>query len=404
MVRKLAWRNLWRNRRRSVITLVSVALAVILSSLMMSIKNGVYANMIESLMGSFTGYIQLHAKGYWEEKNLDESLELTDSLKASLNNRNELNGFLPRIETGVLAASGNQTKFSMLVGMDPEAEDRNAHLSERVSTGSYLTPDDKAVLVGAGLAEYLKLDAGDTIVLLSQGYHGSNAAGKYPVKGIIHFGSPELSKQLVILPLKEAQWLLDMPERMTSLILIPKKPGHADVIASHLNESAGPGYEVLSWQTMNPSLVRMMATDKVEGYVFMSVLYLIISFGLFGTMLMMLAERRHEFGVLVAMGMRRGMLARMVWIELCMLSLLGAVIGIAGAFPVCAWFHYHPISLGDQLKDMVEEYGMEAVMQASMNPLIFAGQAVVVLIVATIIACYPLVKLQWLNAIKSMRA
>jgi putative ABC transport system permease protein len=124
----------------------------------------------------------------------------------------------------------------------------------------------------------------------------------------------------------------------------------------------------------------MIETDRVEGYVFMFILYLVISFGIFGTMLMMLAERMHEFGVLVAVGMKRWRLAAVFWLEVVMLSLLGAALGMVGALPVVGWFYYFPITFGEgeEFAKMFEEYGMEPVMQASVDFGVFATQAAVV--------------------------
>ncbi|MCB0396179.1 MAG: ABC transporter permease [Flavobacteriales bacterium] len=404
MTSRLAWRNLWRNKRRSAITMAMVFLAVILSSLMMSLKDGIYDNMISSTMGTFTGYAQVHAKGYWDDKSLDLSLALSDEQQQKLLSHPNVTGLLPRIQTGVLAASDSITRFSMVVGINPELEEENAQLSERVSTGSYLTSEDQAILVGAGLADYLEVTAGDTLVMLGQGYHGANAAGKYVIKGLIHFGSPELSNRLIILPIKEAQWLFNMEGLNTGMIIRLRNPDKVEKTCRELAGSLGHELEIMSWQDMNPELVRMIETDTIEGYVFMVILYIVISFGLFGTMLMMLAERSHEFGVLVAIGMRRIRLATMVWMEMCILSVMGAIAGMVGAVPVCAWFYYNPISLGDEMKDMVEEYGIEAVIQSSINPTIFLQHGVIVFFLSTLIAIYPLIKLSGLSAIKAMKS
>ncbi len=402
---KLAWRNIWRNRRRTFITMGSVFFAVILSTLMVSIKEGMYSRMIDSMVGAYSGYVQVHSNGYWEDKSLDESMVLSDSLIQAVSATKGVTGYIPRIESFALAASDEVTKGSLVVGIDPGLEKEHSNMHERVSEGEYLNENDNSVLVGAGLAKYLKLGIGDTIVLLGAGYHGISAAGKYPIKGIVKFGSPELSKQLVILPLKEAQWFYGTENMISSLIVAVDDPDNAAPITKRLKSLLSENYEVMDWKEMNPEMVNLIKNERTEGWVFMFILYMVIGFGIFGTMLMMIAERMHEFGVLIAVGMKRINLAVMVLTEVIIISLMGAFAGMIGAFPVCSYWYFNPIQFdteGDMGK-MYEEYGLEPVLQASLDPNVFLQQGVIVALLAIAIAIYPFLKINRIDAIEAMR-
>jgi len=404
MYTKLAWRNLWRNKRRTYITLASVFFAVILSTLMMSMKEGVYEQMINLMVRDYTGYAQVHANGYWEDKIVDNSFVVTDTLLKELGLAKELISYAPKIESYALAASEVITKGARVIGVDPQKEKEHVSLHERVIAGDYFQPDDQAVLLGVGLASYLKLDVGDTLVLLSQGYHGATASGKYFVKGIVKFGSPELSKQLVFLPIKEAQVLYDLKGMYTNIVLLPKELSDTETMVVSLQKRLGNTFEVMTWQQLNPDLVNMISTDRSEGYVFMFILYTVIAFGIFGTIIMMLAERKHEFGVMVAIGMKRMKLAWVVFLEVMTISVLGAILGMFAAFPICAYFYVNPIHLGEELSKMTEEYGMEAILQASIAPNIFFQQALTVALIAALIAIYPFLKLLRMNVINTMNS
>lgn len=405
MILKLAWRNLWRSKRRTAITIASVFFAVILATLMMSLKEGVYKNMTEAMVASFTGYAQIHANGYWESKSIDDAFIYSDSVAAIVEGHPQVKGVVQRIENFALSATDTTTKGAMVVGTDPVGEMEMTGLHERVVEGAYLEPEDQAVLAGSGLAEYHNVSVGDTMVLLGQGYHGTNAAGKYPIKGIIKFGSPELSKQLVILPIEEAMRLYGTEGHITNLVLLMKDADLASEITADIGSQLDERYEVMAWPELVPDLVGMIEADKVEGYVFMFILYMVISFGIFGTVLMMLAERKHEFGVLVAIGMKRAKLATVVFAETLMISLMGAFIGIFGAFPICLGIYLNPIRFGgEEAGQMMEDYGMEPVIQTSIELWVFLQQASVVAIVASIIALYPLLTIQKLNANKAMRS
>lgn len=399
----LAWRNIWRNKRRTFITLASIFFAVVLSTLMMSIKEGMYANMIDSMIGKYMGFGQIHAQDFWEERTLEYSFEVSDSLLDDVNSTKGIRSTLTRLESFAMAASYDATDVAMVVGIDADEELRINELNKQVSSGDYLLKEDKACLVGEGLAKHLKVGVNDTLVLLGQGYRGVNAAGKYLVKGLVKFGSPELSKQIVFLPLKEAQWFYGMEGRANNLILQFTDPNNTAPVINLLQTNLGDEYEVMGWHEFMPELKNMIETDRMEGYVFMFILYLVISFGILGTTIMMLAERKREFGVLVSIGMKRIKLAMVVWIEVLMITVVGAIAGMIGAFPVCYYFHVKPVRLGTELSDMMEEYGIEAVVQSSIEPSVFIQQAVVITLIAIVIAFYPFIKLMGVNAIKLMR-
>lgn len=401
---KLAWRNLWRNKRRTGITLASIFFAVILSSLMMSIKEGTYDNMIKTTAGDFSGFVQVHSLGYWDEKTIDYCFSPGDSLLTLLKKYSEKDVFLPRLESFALGATREMTKGTMVIGIDPELEKKHSELHQRLISGNYFKSNENSILIGNGLADYLELEIGDTLVLLGQGYHGVSAAGKYPVKGIVKFGSPELSKQLVFLPIKEAQSLYGAKGLINNLVIKVESADKGVELAEKVGKEISDEYEIMHWKELFPDLVNMIKADRVEGYIFMFILYMVISFGIFGTMLMMLAERRHEFGVLIALGMKRAKLATVVFIEVFIISILGSLIGIIGAFPVCYYFVIFPIEYGEEVAKMAEEYGMEPVLYASIDPIIYFQQAMIVGIIAILIGVYPFVKLLGVDAIEEMNS
>lgn len=405
MLLKLAYRNIWRNKRRTAITLMSVFFAVILSTLMMSIKEGMYNRMMDSMVGAFTGFVQVQAEEYLPDRSLDDALPMTEEVTEAILSTRAVTGYAPRIESFALSASEELTRGAMVVGIDPERERGHSGMDQRVSEGAYLTADDRSVLLGSGLGEFLRLGVGDTIVLMGMGYQGSTAAGKYAVKGLVKFGSPELSKQLVVMPLMEAQRLFGAEEMVTGIVVMTDDPDRAQRIARELTANLPKGTVARDWHELMPDLRNMIETDRVEGYVFMFILYLVIAFGIFGTMLMMLAERMHEFGVLVAVGMKRWKLAVIFWFEVLLLALLGSLLGMVGALPVCGWFYYFPITFGEgeDFAKMFEEYGLEPVLQASIDLEVFATQAVVVAIITSLIALYPMMRIARLKAIDAMR-
>jgi len=405
MVFKLAWRNIWRNRRRTYITVASIVFAVLFSALLESLQKGAWDNMIGNVVNYYYGYVQIHKDGYWNDQSIDKAFALSDSLQRDIERIPEVKNILPRIESFALASTGNNTHGALVVGIEPEVETRMTDLESRVEQGTYIKQGDQAALVAVGLAENLNLGVGDTIVLVSQGYHGVNAAGKYAIKGLVKFGSPELNKQMVYLPLPEAQWFYGATGLLTSVALHIEDSDDVPMVMEELKSTINlETYEVMDWKEMLPDLLQAKALDSAGNYVVYFILYLIIAFGIFGTILMMTKEREYEFGVLVSIGMRRLMLSATVWVEVIMLGIMGAIIGIILSIPVVGYFHTNPIRFSGEFASALQKYGFEPIFPASFEPRVFIVQAVIVFLLTTVLAIYPLFKIGKLHPVEAMRA
>ncbi len=405
MLLKLAWRNLWRNKRRTFITLMSVFFAVILSIATMGIKKGLYNRLIKNLTETYSGYAQIHARGFWEEQVLDNSMLWNDSVINYLQANKRLKFFTPRIESFVFVAGEKTSKGAFLIGVDAENEIKTTHLNKRVISGTFLSDKSNGVLLGDRLAKTLRLKPGDTLVVLGQGYHGASAAGKFPVKGLIKLPLPELNAEVVFMSLKDAMQLFDMENRVSSVVLIPDKPDQTQSIINQMSAEIKKENEVMTWVEMYPEIQNLIDADTVEGYVLMFVLYLIITFGIFGAMLMMLSERAHEFGILVAIGMKPWKLGLIVISETLIISLAGAIAGCIAAYPIMYWFYIYPVKLDvqDEMAEIYEDFGFEPIIQTSISPDLFFDQTLIVFFIAGVISLYPFFKLIRLDALKSMR-
>lgn len=403
MLIKLAWRNIWRNRNRSLITMSAVASAVVLSVVMVSLQKGVFDNLIKDLVSLYTGYIQVHAKGYWEEQSLDNSFEITDSLDQIVHQTPGVARMAHRLETFALASSGEKTRACLVVGVDPAAEDALTRLTPKIQAGAMFTPGSQSAMMAMGLAEKLGLGFGDTLVLLTQGYYGSTAAIKIPIQGLLRFGSPELNERIVYLPLAAAQTWLDAPNRATSLVLGLESARLMPRVESAIEKKISGDYETMNWEEMMPEISQHIETDTASTRIILGVLYLLISFGIFSTLLMMLAERRREFGMLLALGMRPRLISQVVFMETLFLTLCGCLAGILLSWPVVWYLSIHPIELGGDLAKTYERFGFAPIFPATLNASIFIEQALMVGCMGFILALYPVWRVLRLKAVESMK-
>jgi len=394
---KLAWRNLWRNKRRTIITSASVFFGVVLSSFIRSMEEGSYAQYIRSIVNSYTGYIQIHKKGYWDDKIINNSFELNQSVVSKLNGNKKITHYSPRFETFCLASTEDVTKGVMIFGIDPQREDKITNISGKLKQGNYLKSNDDGVILSSTLAKFLKLNIGDTLVLIGQGYHGASAAGKYPVHGIIKHPSPELDRSLVAMEIKKCQELFSAPGLLTSMVIMVHNNDEVADTKEALSHSLPANLEVMDWKEMNELLMKQIESDRAGGVITIDILYLIIAFGIFGTIVMMMAERKKEFGMIIAVGMQKYKLILVVLLETVFIGMIGAITGILASIPILGYYYYHPIPFTGQAAEMMLEMGFDPVMFFSLDPAIFLKQALIIFIFTLIIGIYPVLNIRKLE-------
>ncbi|MDR2810404.1 MAG: ABC transporter permease [Tannerellaceae bacterium] len=403
---KLSWRNIWRNHRRTLITIASVFFAVFFSVLTMAFSNGSWGRMIENMLRTQTGHIQVHLKGYWEDKITDNFMEMDAETIRRLTEIEHVINVSPRIETFAMASSDYNTgKGVGVVGIDPGKEDEKSSLSKRLTEGRYLTSADRGVLIGKALAAYLRVNVGDSLALIGQGYHGAGAIGLYPIRGIVSLATPEMERGTLYMSMPAAQEFIDMPNGYSGILIAIDDGKALEETMRKVSETVDASvYEVLSWKTTMEDLLKQAESDKAFSVIILSVLYLIVGFGILGTVIMMTTERRREFGMMVALGMRKARLARSVALELFLITCIGLTAGLGVSLPIALYFHHHPIPLAGELAAAMSTYGMEPVVPMEAHPALFAGQALTVFLLTALTIFYPVRAILKLDVNKALRA
>lgn len=468
---KIAWRNLWRNRRRTIITSASVFFAVFFAVVMRSYQLGSYDHMITSFIESYSGYLQVQHIKFQDDPLIDNSFSFNDSLSARISKVDKVVSVAPHIESFALVSSGTQTKGAVVLAIDPEQERKfsnpeNKLVKYRISRkaidllkesvdipvsimdeveknlgGSYssrarfelelglsandnelyipkilkacevsngfLTNDDEGVLISDRLSGYLKATIGDTIILMGQGYHGASAAGIFPVRGIIRMPVPDIDNRLIIMTITAAQKFFDSEGMITSLSVNLTSKSHRTLneVKNKINLLLTDGRTTAkTWEDLNPLLVQQIQGDGQSGMAMLALLYFIIFFGIYGTVLMMVAERTREFGVLISIGMQKRKLKSIISIEMMLLGSIGLVCGLLAGTPVILYFYYYPIILKGELGQMMEDYGFDAMMPTAWFGPYFYWQAIIVGVMVLLATIYPLRKIGKLKEIEALRS
>jgi ABC-type lipoprotein release transport system permease subunit len=399
----LAWRNLWRNKRRTLIASASVFFAVILALLMRSMQTGYYDYMIDSSVRMYTGHIQIQGKDYWEKRSLEESMVLDEE---QVNQVNQIDGVeltVKRFETFSLISYGMVTRVVQVVGINPDEENKLTSLKDKVVKGEYLTDNSRGILLAEGLAELLNVDIGDSILIYGQGLYGVTAAELVPVQGIAGFTLPSQNKSFAYMSIPYAQWIYSAPERLTSLSVMIDNPKNLEEVHRKIKSLFDDSYDVMTWRDLSPELVQSIQVDNAQGIIMLGILYIVIAFGIFGTIMMMTAERVKEFGILISVGMKKWKLYLVTTLETVFISFIGVITGAIISLPLIIYFVNNPIPLTGEYADAILAWGFEPIIPFAIYPGMFIAQVWTVLAIALVSGIYPVNFIRKIKPVQAMR-
>jgi putative ABC transport system permease protein len=405
MYLKLAWRNIWRNRRRTIITVSSILFAVVCALFIESLERGAHNLMINNMTSFHTGHIQIQDYRYEDEPSLDNAfLYDKELLKEIEQSSGFINFTVPRIEAFMLAAGDELARGAMVLGIDHDAEQKLNSLEERLTEGRFFEDGDGSVVLGSGLAGRLNLSVGDTLALIGQGRFGMTASGLFEVSGLVNHPVRDMNNQLVYISLSDAQWLLSADGYITNLLISPQRLRDTDELAMQLKAGISDNeLRVLTWPEMLPDLIEALEFDALQTRFMMGILYVVIGFGIFGTILTMTLERMREFGILLSVGMQRLKLAAVVFLETFMISILGIAAGSGLGYFILLYFYFNPIEIGNDMGEIFEEFGFEPIIPVAIEADIFAWQGFVIFMMSMLICLYPVFKIIRLKILDAAR-
>jgi ABC-type lipoprotein release transport system permease subunit len=400
----MAWKNLWRNKRRTLITVASIFFGVLISTVMSSLQDGTYGSMIDMSVKLSSGYLQIQHPEYQDNKSINNIFSPTEELIASVDKIPEITTTAKRLESFALLSSGPNTRGGAVIGIESEKDSKTSNLKNWIHEGEFITSGDQGILLTYNIAEHLNLGVNDTIILISQGYHGVTAAGAYPVKGILKFSTPQMNSLGVFMDINLAQEFYSAEDMVTSLMIMVDDYTDVAPAVRKLDKSLNGNYNVLSWQELNPEIVQFIDSDKSGGIVMKAILYIVIGFGIFGTIIMMVAERKRELGVMVAVGMQKYKLAVILFYETILIGIVGVISGFLASIPLILLLVQNPIELPPDLADAYVKFGFEPFMYFGTAPAVFANQVLAIFIMTLIISLYPIFKVKNLKVTKALRA
>jgi ABC-type lipoprotein release transport system permease subunit len=405
LILRMAWRNIWRHKRRTWLTATAMIFSNVLLVFMIALQFGSYDMMIDNTLKMFSGHLQVQAEGYQNNPKLRTSIPGIQSIAERLREVLPEARVAPRA-SGFALASSEQRSFGVeVVGVEPASEPGVSTIPGMIAAGRYLEDTDSAaIVIGAAMARNLKVGLGDELTLLGSGRDGSFAAGIVIVVGIFDSGSTDMDRALAEVPLPYFQDIFAMRGHGNSIaIALDELADVAPARALAVETVAGEaGLDVLDWNALHPGLRQAIQADLSSAWFMYSVLVILVGFSVLNTQLMSVLERTREFGVITALGVRPGKLASLVMQETALMALIGLALGLFLGWLVTLYFHAYGFSYPG-MEEVAERFNLPGKMYPSITfGSILLGPAVVFLF-CLLAAIYPALRLFRLRPVEAMR-
>jgi len=341
---KIAWRNLWRRKRRTLITGISIGFGVMLAVTFTGTGDYGYTNMINTgaIMG--LGHVTIEPHGYNQTPSLDKRLRKTGQIRERVLAMPGVNDAIVRIMGQAMFASASKTIGGVFMGIDPaqESPEQNLLIRSLVQGELFSGKDSRGVVVGSKMAEKLNLRIGKKLVYTTTDVSGEIVSEIARVTGIFKTGVNEVDGGMVLLPINSMRATLHYDAQdATLLAVIINDQRHAERMRDKISLAEGdPQIEVLSWQQTQAELAGIITMDRSGNYISQFLIGLLIAAGILNTLLMSVLERTREFGVMMAVGMSPRTLFMLVVVESLWLAIIGIVIGIIITAPWYAYLYY----------------------------------------------------------------
>lgn len=352
---RIGWRNLGRNRRRTLITALGLACGYFAVVFMVGWAGGLEVEMIENGTRLLTGQIQIHASDYRPERRIYDTIGgdagvAVERLLSDVEADPSVTAASPRVYAGGLVSSGESTSAGILMGVDPARERSVTHLMNALTEGRDPSPGAHEVLIGSEMAKQLGAKTGDEVVLVAPAADGSMGNDLYTISGIFESGMAELDATYALLPMDALQSLVALePGRIHEVAIMTDNAWTADDVAIRLAgrlAGSAPGIEVEPWMQLRPEMLDYARLMESWYFIIIVIVFAIAVFGVANTMLMSTFERRREFAVMLALGTTPVRITYIVLLEAVALGLLSLIVGAVITFPLMIWWHTAPPDLG----------------------------------------------------------
>ena len=401
----MAWRNVWRNRRRSLLTVMAISLGLGFNIFMRAIGDGFHEQMVDNSVRSHIGHLQIHRAGYHDDPGLNKTLPSPAEVQRAIEKLPGVRGYSMRVIGDGLASTAENSAGVAIVGINPAMEGKVTTISRGIVKGEYLREGmTRPILIGDRLAVNLKAEVGDKVVLLVQAADGSMGANLFRVVGIFRSGAPELDRGMAFILRKDAQELFSLQNRETEAVILLNSSLAVPAAQRDLQSKlAGKHVEVLTWYQIEPFLLQFIQLDDAFFYIIVIFFFVVISIGILNTIMMSVFERVHEFGVMMALGTKPRQIIKLVVEEAFVLALVGALIGSAIGISASAFFATEGMNLSSWAEGAAALGMTSTVVYTKLTTANVVLSNLSVVVVVVLVGLYPALHASRLRPVEAIR-
>lgn len=405
---RIAWRNIWRNRRRTVLTLLTIVIGCGMIIFNNALFYGGTLQMVEDAVALNAGHMQIQQKGYWQNKSIDSAFQPGPLIPVleELKRKGDISAYGLRIQADCLLAAGDVTAVATLQSVDPVREAGIVSIQNKiVKGGRALTADDRtAVLIGRGLAKNLGVSPGSEVSMVSRAFDGSIAAVNCTVAGVISTGNPLYDQAMVLMPYLQAVETFAMMDYVHAVVIRLPDAATAPAVGSAIEAKLkGRDTELLRWERLIPEIVQFVNLDRGAGYIFSFILFMVVAFTILNTVQMSVFERTREFGVMLSIGTSPGSIFKIIMMESAMISIAGIMLGMLLGLG-SGWFvHRHPFDYSRFAAEFAQWGVYTCVYPARLTVVNVLFSTLVCLALAVLVSIVPARRAARLNPVEASR-
>lgn len=410
---KIAWRNVQRNRRRSLITIAAISLGLASLIFFGAINDGFNEQMVRSSVRLMIGHIQIHRQGYQDDPDVEKFITHPDRYMAVLKDLPYPIYYAPRVKFQGLISSPENSYGVYVVGIAPAAEATVSTINRAVIEGKFLNNDghlSHSLLLGKQLAKNLKTGIGDKVVLMTQAYDGSLSASAFTIQGIFRTGNPEMDKGAVYIPIEAAQSMLAYEDKISEIVILTDREEQVNKVKElimdgviKITQGTDAAMEILEWSDIAPDIVQIVKINDITMYILLGILFIIVTLGIINTLLMSIFERTWEIGIIMAIGTSPGYVVLMLIMEAMFLGFIGIILGLIIGVFITGYYNQQGIDLSKFSEGLALYLGLETTLYPVIKLKSLAIYTLAIFLTTILASLYPAVKAAWLRPIEAIR-
>ncbi len=402
MLWTLAWRNVWRNKKRSGVIILAVISGLWAGLLTTGIMNGMSVQMVHSAIDDRLAHIQLHKPGFRQRERIRDVIPDGPAVFARIDSIPGISHAAERSVITAMASSPTTTKGVVIYGITPSDEKRVSDISQRMVDGTYFDSNKRnPIIIGRELADRLDITLGHKIVLTAQDYNGDIGAGAFRVVGIFKTVSSEFDKTTIFAQADDINRIFSLGGNIHEIAVLADDNVSVDSLAASMRREF-PNLDVATWKQLAPELSLMTDTTMQMMMIFLAIVLIALAFSLTNTMLMAVMERVREFGVVMALGMKHGSILRLLMLETIFIASIGTVIGIGVGAATLSLLQRHGIDLSIVATGLANS-GIDKIIYPTVPGTTYIWLFALVLVTSVASALYPAIKAIRLNPVTAIR-